>query len=1027
MSPSGQREWVAFGVAGLLALAGCAAPSSSPLAPASHSANSPDTLLIQPQISAITEAGIFADAPFAAVDISLDLATGQAEILPVRLAQAPPPVGQKFVVDLTGVMTGDLGCPDCLKITGLRFDPQGRVAVDLSLRHPIAAPNLSQGIGTASLHVNNVRGFVVSRVAGPDGIIGTADDPDLYTPSGLNMSSPIGFDEDLQSVIAGLLANADGYSRDITPLIAPGFDTLYPYIVFGADDGSIGTGSFGPDGWIGAELQNPSGYNVFGQGSTINGSLLLDLNNPSLGTSQVTFRFVLTASYVVARKYFGGVQGSKLDPLYFMPEGALMSPWRVTTHYLGTDGLGGLPREGTTDLAQVEVRIRDWQKAIGTSNTVPALTETTSPTGLLGPSRPKTLAVDIPGITSAPVTYSVLDAPHDGTEANPILQVVSIANNPAAAAGSHVGFIAVYDERSNGPIFGTGESFELYETGGANRDLAPFNLTSGLRSYVTYQLFNWEVGDIGAHAVLDNAIARVNGRIVLDARGSFVDAPATSITEFAYVLGYGGDPTEFTTPDIVTTAALHTAAHSLPAGPVEVGLRVTSNLGDQDITTYSLDVAPARDPFGTPDALIQMHPTPYTNLRFGVQGQDFTDLSNSNPVGGDNLIALGDRLYVVFYGNTGLPNPGLHILRSLDGGTTWQAPTELISAANPSFTQYGGASITGAQVAGQDRVVVALGTISYLTSGTGRILVFENTNAATGTSWTQTQPESYALSASQSGAVSPAIAMNPLNPSEIHLVYGTDTGGATNGILRRWRVRSSTSGVAGLSSGFQTIDGTAGDSGWLTDTGSSWCTELAVHPLTGRTFMLLGLNRWSYVLRTDDAGASWMRPLVAHDHGATFYREGDLVMDPWRADEYVVVRARRGAQFADPFIRVLRGAGVTLTAVDPQGARSAADMGFGAFDTLSAHAALALHGTGELEIYWTEALGPGGGPGTYTNGPHLQMDMSLPTVTNFLYDPDRTINGTSTGMNPSVEVASDGRVHTVWQDSVAGRLYYRRG
>lgn len=1029
MSPSGQRGWGLSFALGLLALAGCSAGTSTATAPASPTASAADPLFVSPQISAITEAGIFADAPFAAVDITINPVTMEAELLPVRLAQAPPPVGQKFVVDLTGVMTGDLGCPDCLEITGLRFDVDGDVLVNLSLTHPIAAPNLSQGIGTASLHVNNVRGFVVNAIEGPDGFLGTPDDPERYTPTGLN-GGVLGIDdEDLQNVMHGLLANADGYSRDITPLIAPGYDTIFPYVVFGADDGSVGTGSFGIDGWNGAELENPSGYNAFAQGSTINGSLKLDLGNPNLGTSQVTFRFVLTSSYVVARKYFDDEQGSKLDPLYFMPEGALMSPWRVGARFLGTDGLGAPPREGTSDVTQVEVAIRDWQKVIGTGNTVPALTETTSVTGLLGPSRPKTVAIDIPGITINPILYDVLTLPQAGTEADPIMQVATLPNNPAAPPGNYVGFAAVYDERTNGPIIGGTNTFDLYETGGANRDLEPFNLDSTGRSYVTYQLFTYVVGDTGAHAVIDYSAARVAGRLIIDARGSFVDPPNVSITNYEYVYDYTGDPTEFLAPDASTTNPVLATTHPLTAGPHDIGLRITSDLGDQDITTVTVTVAAARDPFGAPDATVQIA-NAMGGLRFGVQAQDFNDLTQTNPTGGDNLLALGDHLYFVFYANVGLPQDGLYVMRSLDGGLNWSAPNELISRGNPSFTQYGGASITGAVVGGQDRVVVALGTITYLTSGTGRILVFENTNAAASTTWTQTTPASYALSATVSAACAPAIAMSPLNPNEVHLLHGFDTGSNTAGVLRRWRVRSSTTGVAGLSAAVQTIDGTAGDAGWLTDASSSWCNDLAVHPLTGRTYMLLGMNRWSYVLRTDDNGASWNRPLASYDHGATFYRDGDLVMDPWVADQYYVVRNRRGAQFADPFLPALRGIGAALAPVSittPEGARALADMSFGAFDTANGHVAAAFHETGELEVYWTEALGPGGGPISYTQGPHIQMDMLSVNAPAFLYQPDRTVNGTTTGTNPSVEVASDGRVHCVWADAVTGRLYYRRG
>lgn len=1032
MSPSG-RVGMRGGLLLVLVLAGCQASTPSPTTPLATPQPEPATHEVIPQISAVTESSIIADAAFAAVDIVVNPLTMEAELLPVRLASAAP-TGQKFVVDLTGVMTGDLGCPDCLKITGLSKNLAGNVVVGLALRHPIAAPNLSAQIGTASLHVNNVRGFVVSRIAGPDGILGTGDDPDYFTPTGLNLPELSGgFDSDLFNIIYGPLANPDGYSRDVTPLVAPGFDTVYPYVVFGADDGTVGTGSFGTDGWNLAELENPTGYNVFAQGSTINGDLELALGGGPLGTQQVTFRFILTASYIVSRKNFGGQPGSVRDPLYFMPEGALLSPWRVTVDWLGTDGLGGLPREGTTDLATIEVRTRDWQKAVGDTTIVPALTESTIRNGLLGASRPAFVGVDIPGITSASLKTNISGDPAEGTEANPIVTQVNIVNNPAAPPGEYIGFVIVQDERTNTPIIGTGNTFELYDTGGANRDLLPYNLTSTAQRYATYQLFIYEVEDIGAHANIEQLLGRVGGNLVLDARGSTVDLPATSITTYRWVIPYGGDPAEFATPTYTSANPVFTTTHILSAGAVNVGLQVESDLGDLDHTDGVLTVEPARDPFGAPDTTVNARTT-VTGLQFGSSVIDFNDLSQGNPAGSVSMVVLGNSIHAVFYGTpTGFPAAGLHALRSLDGGLSWSS-NEIISTTNPNFTQFGGAAIAGVVNGGNYQVAVALGTISYATSGTGRIYTFVDANGHTPAfSWTTAEAENYTLiAASRTAAVNPGIAFNPNNPSQVHLLYGTDTQGTVNGVNRRWRIRSSTSGVAGLSSATpEVIDAASGpDNVWLIDPGSSYSSEIAVHPVTGDVYAMLGLNQRTYVLRSMDQGASWTKPLTSINHGATFYRDGDLVMDPVVPDRYYVARARRGAQFADPYIPVFVGNGPTLTPLataEVNGPRSMAELAPPSFDTASAHVVLGVHPTGEVEAYWTEALGPPGGPITYTQNPHVQLDMRLPGSTTWSYDPDRTVNGTATGLNPAVAIAPDGRVHVMWANPALGTIYYRRG
>ncbi|MEO7994820.1 MAG: hypothetical protein ABI743_10530, partial [bacterium] len=249
---------------------------TDPGAPAAVAQPRDEPLALSSQITAVTSDAILATGPMMAMDVIVDPANMTAELLPARVVQAPPPSGQKFVVDLQDILTHDF-CTDCLEVAGLNFNGAGNIELTLDLKHPMAAPNIIAGVGTAAFHVNNVRGFVAPSVFGPDGFP-SGDDPLVHRPNGLNLPEPLGTGDNLQSVIAGFLANADGFSRDVTPIIAPGFDTIYPYIVFGADDGTVGTGNFDPvTGWS-ASLAAPTGYNVFAQGSTLSGKFELALN-----------------------------------------------------------------------------------------------------------------------------------------------------------------------------------------------------------------------------------------------------------------------------------------------------------------------------------------------------------------------------------------------------------------------------------------------------------------------------------------------------------------------------------------------------------------------------------------------------------------------------------------------------------------------------------------------------------------------------------------------------------------------------
>ena len=1016
------RSLLAFSVAfaAVGSLLGCSG-GSSPTAPeATPQSNAPAAdLIAEPQISSISEAVVTGSVPVGAYEITLDLDAMTGEITTNRIAQAPA-TGTKYVVNLMELFTQD-PCTDCLQLNSLRYLPGGDIALNLSMTHPFAAPDITGGVGTALFHVNNLRGFAIVDTLGPDGFP-SGDDPDTFTPTGLNLGSPIGFDDDLQNVVADFLVNPDGYSRDVNPIIAPGFDTIHPYVVFGADDGTVGFGNFGVTGWSGTDLENPTGFNVFPQGSTIDADLTLNIDPVKIGVNQVKFQFILTCSYVVSRKAFDGL-GDIQDPLYFMPEGALMSAWRVTVDNQGTDGLGAPPREGSNDMVTLEVGVRDWQKSFGTI--VPALTETTTPTGVLGRSFPGELGVDIPGITATPLRYVLNTSPQAGTEADPVTQTVTFNNEPTAPEGRYVGFLKVVDERSNSPIIGAGETQELFETGGINADLTPYNLTSDTRSYATYQTFDYIVGQRPVFGSIDYATASLSGRVVVDMRGTTVQAPE-SIMELALVFDYGGNPIEFDTPDATSPGLIYAGTHTYAASGLHtLGLRVTDTIGRTDIVTYLIDVLPNRTPMvGAPPRITALAGS--LNPEFGNGAADWEDILTDNPRGAENMLVLGDNVYGVFWMR---PNPqpqGLYLMRSTSAGAAWDPPALLQDAAGvPDFA---GASIAGGHdsTANEDHIYVALGTLNY-NAGSGQpadVEIYENLLSGGGSFVRHTV--SNTTSPTRHAAIAPALAVNPNDHDEVHLAFGFDTGLAANSdILDRVELRSSITGASGLvSDAAFLIDQPA----YLTSfVGGIWSIELAQHPVDERVTLLLGENRATHLVRSDDNGTTWnVGSVETFNHAGAFYRDADLTLDPWLVDQTWILRQRRGSGFGNtPTLTLLRASGGSISLVDQ--VRGGADFG-GVPAPLSAHPSLLIHPTGEIESYWTEG-DPAGGA-NFDQSPHIEHDLALGVFApSFQNDPDLLLDSpiTNRGMNPSAKLSDNQTVMVLWVDDTTGAIYFRRG
>lgn len=537
--------------------------------------------------------------------------------------------------------------------------------------------------------------------------------------------------------------------------------------------------------------------------------------------------------------------------------------------------------------------------------------------------------------------------------------------------------------------------------------------------------FEFEVLDRNVVATIDSASASISGRLMADASSSTAAAPIDSYT---WVFDYGDDPSEFETPDAITGVPALMTAHSYPyAGTFTLGVQVASRC-QSDIATFEVEVLDARTPF-TNWPTITTAASGVTGLVYGSDNQDWQNLIVANQVGGDNFLALGDNLYTTFWGNAG-SGMGLYIVKSLNGGSTWGSPVRLTAA-----TSNGGSSIAGVVDNGSDVVHVAFGSTQYvLPLANANVKLFTNTNAGSSDSWSTTTIDSYTATLTLNAACDPALAVNPKNASELHLAYGTSTGGVTGGITRRVRIKSSTGGASGLASAsaIQLDAGLAGapDKSWWTDAGSLHSMDMVQHPISEAVYLSLGCNRHTYVLQSTDHGSSWTKPLSSYSPARPWHRDGDLALDPYDPNVYYVARVIRGNTThylydTNGVVVVLKGEGTSLTAIAEP--RAASETAAGTLNSFAAHPTMVVHPTGELELYWTEA--DGSGLLGFMNSPHIQGDVLNWGASSWSNDPDLIIGSglipNPLQSNPSVELADGGGVHVLWGNS--GDIKHRQG
>jgi len=362
-----------------------------------------------------------------AYTLSVDPVSESVELNPIRQSA----IGESYIVSGIGFFTGT-PCVDCLKLSGFSFIG-GQLALTFYIRHPF-----DPGVTTLPPSARNRLDLDVFDLALV--VLPTSITPVTYTQIGVG-------------VYAGVVANADGYTRELANALRK--QEAIPYVLV-VDDSK--------------ELPIPTGhYNKFPMGAESFFDVYFDLTP---GTP-CTFDMYLTMGYGFSAK-----KAQRLNPTYYNPEFNRKAAWKVKAE-ADSFWVSG----DTMTPIDVIVRVYDWQ--IG-ANVDPALL---NPSDIYAASEVESVAVEIPGMTNTlkQVTGDT-SVSGDGGPDDPLVYEIPIANEKNIAVGLYTGLVRVMDERDVGVVPPTGTRDYLIDSPDG---LALNNYA--MLEFATYQTFDAEV------------------------------------------------------------------------------------------------------------------------------------------------------------------------------------------------------------------------------------------------------------------------------------------------------------------------------------------------------------------------------------------------------------------------------------------------------------------------------------------------------------------------------------------------------
>jgi outer membrane protein assembly factor BamB len=357
------------------------------------------------------------------------------------------------VVDITNFLLL-APCTECVKIKSISLDADGKITLQIGIRHPFPAGDPLKpitGRNRADLHVFNIEGIVVSN------------------------SAPLAFPSTGESIAAFHLLNADGYTGYLDSVLDEIYtteSTLHPYILHFRD---YSQGNFNPLNPMGFEYVTdppPSGNLVMAMGCDYDyQNYTFDIQEP------MDFIFAVGCTYAVS----AASKSMRFTPEYRIPQHNKKAASEVQIDILSND----LAEGDISSEAELQISIVD------VSHNVPvgdALNQ------MKADSSVGSISIDIPGVTLTPVTVNggsaVSGTGHDPSD--PLIYEILVANAAGGVEGSYPGLIKVtdtYPSAQNASPLLNGQD-------GIKRVDPLFNPLTGLFNideFATYQLFEISV------------------------------------------------------------------------------------------------------------------------------------------------------------------------------------------------------------------------------------------------------------------------------------------------------------------------------------------------------------------------------------------------------------------------------------------------------------------------------------------------------------------------------------------------------
>lgn len=480
---------------------------------------------------------------------TLELYEDTATLIPFRSTAATPGVGT-YEVDVTAAFSRTF-CRDCVRIERISRDGDGRPVLTIAARHPFALGDPGQpptAQNRRDLFLFNLRGIVA----------GSKND---ITVGGMTLPSR-------------LLKDADGFFPHAELFGGPA-NTAYPYMVFNVDENLSGTGNFDPSQGNFFDMDNPSGFNVLGQGQTGRADFTLDV----LDGETATFTFHLVG------RYGQSVTGrtTRLSPEYYAAQ-ISGGPWRVQLDPLSNFSTNPVDIQGAT------VQVWDFAMAHGSfDSTYPGADH-------LGLSWDPSLTVEmlIPAFQTGAFTPSGAPA-GTGAMESPLVYNLTLTNTNGVANGDYPGLVKVTSNR-----LAASTPDDPNAVFGIAADLDATNLFP-IDEIATYVPFIATVATvIGDPPVADlrsskDEVTVGNGVYLFPGPGTL--DPDGTVVQWAYDFDWNGVPGSFTA-DVVKTNTDPVATTRFPStGNVTVGMRVRDNDNNYAYDSRVITVVPVGGTF----------------------------------------------------------------------------------------------------------------------------------------------------------------------------------------------------------------------------------------------------------------------------------------------------------------------------------------------------------------------------------------------------------------------------------------------